>query len=166
MDVELSFAQGLLGIAAGASSRSMRQYVPSIWCPPRLLSHIYRAWYWPQSCQWSMAWHDLCAYAGMVAETGEATAKYLRSVAKGEGGSDKSEMDKRKEAMAARGLKRVATMPRHSTAIQHLSTELVWQHPAQPLCLAVVLQHGLSACLPVVQQPGIVFLKVAAWHSL
>ena len=89
--------------------------------------------------------------AGMVAETGEATAKFLHSVARGEGGSEKSEMDKLAEARAARGLQRVATLPRHTTAIQQMSTELVRPgHRMRVACLLVLSlfeQHVLSVQL-------------------
>lgn len=61
----------------------------------------------------------------MVTETGEGTSRFLRSVARGEGGSQKSEEDKRKEELAKLGLKRVSSLPRHSTAVQQMSTQLV-----------------------------------------
>ena len=34
-------------------------------------------------------------------------------------------MERRADEMAAKGLQRVATLPRHSSAIQQMSTELV-----------------------------------------
>lgn len=80
--------------------------------------HAERAIIHHQQQRWSV-------HAGMVTETGEGTSRFLRSVARGEGGSQKSEEDKRKEELAKLGLKRVSSLPRHSTAVQQMSTQLV-----------------------------------------
>lgn len=81
----------------------------------------------------------VAALAGMVKETGEATSRYLHSVARGEGGNEKAEADRKAQTMAARGLKRVATMPKHSGAIRDMSTDLVCWLAGYP-CVAVCIR--------------------------
>ena len=135
------------------------------------VSHAMLAWHVPQAAAPLMLLPTLprlCktwmhSNAGMVAETGEATSRYLHSVARGEGGSEKAQADKHAEAMAARGLERVATMPRPSSAVQHMSTELVGAALLQSSALQLSGSAGLPATLSACQK-AYIYIYIFIYH--